>query len=92
MSDLLEFIKMEKIILNIKIPAISKDYDVLINPDMNVKDIIILLCMAVEDATNHSYLSSGSEILCSAERMTILRNDESIKKYGLKKGETLLLL
>lgn len=83
---------MDKIIISVEIPAISQIYDVLINPEMRVEEITGLLCKAVEDASDHAYVSSGSEILCLVKEQRTLRGAELFSRYNLKKGDHLLML
>ena len=83
---------MEKIIINLEVPAISQKYDVLINPDMSVEEITELLCKVVEDVSNHAYVSSGSEILCLAKEQMVLRRVELFSRYNIEKGDHLLML
>lgn len=85
-------ITMEKMILCLEIPAISKRFDVLINPEMSVGEITDLLGKAVEEASDQSYVSSGSEILCSIEGQKILRSDELFARYDIQNGDHLLML
>lgn len=82
---------MEKIIINLEIPAISQKYDVMINPEMSVEEITRLICKVVEDLSDHAYVPSNSEILCVAEDQRILRGAELFSRYSIKNGDHLLM-
>lgn len=84
--------KMEKTLLTVEIPAISKEYDVLVNSETTVGEITELLCRAVEDASDQAYTSSKSEILCLIEEQRVLKGNEVFGKYNIKNGDHLLML
>ena len=84
-------IDMDKIIINLEIPAISARYDVLVNPEMEVGVLTKLLSKVVEDISNHSYVSSGSEILCLVDDYMVLRPNMQLFRYDVGNGDRLLM-
>lgn len=83
---------MEKIVIRLEIPAISKRYDVLINPEMLVEQVTQLLCRAVEEASNYNYVSSGSEILCLVDEQRVLNRNVQLCKYSIGNGTKIMML
>lgn len=81
-----------KIIVNIYIPAISQSFDVLIPNDLKIRIVTNLIAEAIEKMSNHLYLSSGNETLCSKDKNIILRSNTTLEKYGIKNGDHLILM
>ena len=81
-----------KILVNVRIPSISQEYDVFIPSSLRIKRVIPLLAKTVEDLSNHIYVSSGNESLCSVEKNMLLREHETFKSYGIQNGEHLMLM
>ena len=90
-SDFIITGKMDKIIINLEIPAISERYDVWVNPEMEVGVLTNLLSKVVEDASNHSYVSSGSEILCLADDYLVLKPNMQLLRYDVGNGDRLIM-
>lgn len=83
---------MERIIIDLEVPAISTRYDVMVNPEMEVGILTQLLCKVVEEASNHDYVPSGDEILCSVDPQRVLKREEKLCRYGVGKGDRILML
>lgn len=81
-----------KTLVNVSVPAISKNYDVLIPGFLTIKDIIPLLARAVEELSNNLYVSSGHEFLCLKEKDILLNQDEMFENYGIENGDHLFLI
>ena len=81
-----------KILVNICIPAISKQYDVLIPDSLRVKKAISLLASAIETLSNQLYISSGEECLCLVEKNLLLKHNMTLKKCGIKNGDHLIMM
>lgn len=81
-----------KILVNVHVPAISQKYDVLIPDFLRIKSVTSLIAHTVEDLSNHMYVSSGEECLCSAEKNIVLRENATLEKYGIQNGDHLVLI
>ena len=81
-----------KILVNVKVPAISQQYDVLIPSSLRIKRVIPLIAKTVEELSNHIYVSSGRESLCSIEKNTLLREHETLESYGIQNGDHLAIM
>lgn len=81
-----------KILVDVAVPAISEHFDVQIPVFMTVGEITPLIAKAVEEMSNHMYISSGTEFLVHAERNVLLLQDESLERYGIRNGDHLLFI
>ena len=81
-----------KLLLNISIPAISQKYDILVPDSLRVKTIVSLIANTVSDLSNHLYVVSGEESLCSVEKNISLRPNATLKAYGIKSGDHLIMM
>lgn len=81
-----------KLLLNIYVPAIGQQYDILVPAFLRVKSITTLVAGAVEELSNHLYVSTGEECLCSAEKNIRLRANTTLDQYGIKNGDHLVML
>lgn len=81
-----------KIVVSISVPATGENYDVLVPNDMRIKSIISLVASTVVNLSNHMYVSSGAENLCSADKNILLRPNATLDKYGIKNGDHLVMI
>ena len=81
-----------KIIVNVYVPAISKEFDILIPNNLKIAFVTNLIAEAVEKNSNHLYLASGNETLCSKDKNIILRSNTTLEKYGIKNGDHLIMM
>ncbi len=78
--------------LSISIPAISQKYDLWIPADIPLKTAVPLIANTVEELSNHRYVASGNEKLCSAEKNTVLKSDVIFAQYGIQNGDHLIMI
>lgn len=81
-----------KVLVNISIPAISQKYDVFIPNDLRIKNVLTMIAQTVENLSDHLYVASGRECLCSVEKGIMLRNSATLEKYGIQNGDHLILM
>ena len=81
-----------KILVNVSVPAIGEKYDVLVPDFLRIKSVTMLITDAVESLSNHMYVSSGEELLCSADKNILLRPNATLEKYGIQNGDHLVLM
>lgn len=81
-----------KILVNISVPAIGKKYDILVPDYFRVKSVITLVASTVENLSEHMYISSSEECLCSVEKNILLNHNVSLEKYGIQNGDHLILM
>lgn len=77
------------LLLNITVPAISENYDVLVPDFMPVSELVPLIANAVEDMSEHRYQSSGAEILCG--NGNVFSSQYTLKHYSVANGDHLML-
>lgn len=82
---------MNKILINLFVPAINEYYDIFIPNFLSIREICLLLGKAIEELSNNQYVLSGEELLCSVERRKILNPNQNFMDYGIQNGEHLLL-
>lgn len=81
-----------KILVCIYVPAISKKFDVWIPDFLSIKEIISLIVKAVKELSNSKYVSSGFEFLCLKEKNLLLKDNATLKEYGVRNGDNLILI
>ena len=81
-----------KLLVNVYIPAISQKYDVLIPDSLRIKHVVSMIAEAVDGMSNHLYVSSGSECLCSVEKNILLRQNMTLASYGIQNGDHLVMM
>lgn len=81
-----------KILVNVSVPAIGEKYDVLVPKFLRIKSVIILIAETVENLSNHMYVSSGAECLCSVDKNILLRPNATLEQYGIKNGDHLVMM
>lgn len=77
------------ILLNIEIPAVSENYDVLVPDFLTIKELIALISDAVENMTEHRYKSSGNEVLCYDGN--IICPQHTLKQCSVSNGDHLMM-
>ena len=81
-----------KILVNISLPAISENYDVLIPDALSIREIIPLIAESVEYLSNHRYVSSGKECICAAEKKQLLQSDQTLRSCNIQNGDHLIMM
>lgn len=81
-----------KFLVNVYVPAISENYDVLIPKSLRIKSVISLIAHTVEELSDHLYVASGEERLCSLEKNILLRQNATLEKYGIQNGDHLIMM
>lgn len=81
-----------KILINIYVPAIGMRYDILVPSFLRIRNVTVLIAEAVENLSNHIYVSSGAERLCSADKNILLRPHATLEQYGIQNGDHLVMM
>ena len=81
-----------KVLISVSIPAIGEKYDILVPDNLRIRNVTLLIAETVENLSNHMYISSGGEHLCSADRNNLLRPNATLEKYGIKNGDHLVMI
>lgn len=81
-----------KILVSVSIPAISAKYDILVPNDLRIKTVVSLIADSVEELSNYKYVSSGDECLCYKEKAIIMKNNATLKRYGVQNGDHIIIM
>lgn len=81
-----------KILINVYVPAIEMKYDILVPNSLRIRNITALIAETVENLSNHIYISSGAECLCSADKNILLRPNATLEQYGIQNGDHLVMM
>lgn len=81
-----------KILVNIFVPSISENYDVLVPDFLPVKEVTTLISEAVEYLSNRRYVSSKQEFICLVEQEVLLREDLTLRDYNVRNGDHLVIM
>ena len=81
-----------KLLVSIRVPAISRSYDVRIPGDMKLSALVPLVAQTVEELSDQTYLASGQEILCRGDLQQVLKKEDTLAGSGVLNGDPLILL
>lgn len=81
-----------KKIVNVEIPALDENYDILVPEFLMVQEVIKLIVETVVILSNGRYCISKQEQLCLRERNLLLIQNATLGDYGIKNGEHLVLI
>jgi len=82
---------MDKILIELYVPAMGAVYDVFIPRKSKTHDVLFLLSETVEELTEGRYLPTQDVVLCR-ENGEILNINMSIAEHGLLNGSMLMLI
>ena len=82
---------MQKILVLVEIPSISKKFEVYLPVFLMIEEIIPLIIKAIKELSNEQYVSSGYEFLCLKEKSILLKGERKLESYDVKNGDHLIL-
>ncbi|MDQ0194709.1 methyltransferase [Paenibacillus wynnii] len=83
---------MDKIIIEVYIPAISQTLDVFIPQDLRLSEIEGLMIAAVTEVSGGFFTSSQDTVICDKTTGTVLDVNMSARELGLSNGSMLMLI
>ena len=83
---------MNKVLIEIHIPAIHEQLDIFAPTDAPIKELIPIMADGVAELSNDKYIPSGCEQLCMKEPVGVLNPVLCLKDYGAKDGMKLYLI
>lgn len=83
---------MNKILVEVYLPAALKAFDVRIPADMPFSQTISLVADALTQLSGYFYQADGSAILCDRQSGKILNVNMTAWELGLKNGSKLMLI
>ncbi len=81
-----------KTLVNVSVPAIMQNFDMLIPESLYVSDVTELIVEAVSEKTNYEYRSSGEELLCLKRENVVLNKTLQVEQCGIINGDILVLI
>lgn len=83
---------MNKILVQVYIPAVDNSYDVFIPKDSKLHEIIELMCAVFEKLADGYFAIAKDTVLCDKHTGTILNINMSVSELGLRNGSKLILI
>lgn len=83
---------MNKLLVEVYLPAAQKDYDILIPANMDLGQITKLVGSAISQLSGSLYSSDSTSILCDRESGEILNINMTAWDLGLRNGSRLMLI
>lgn len=83
---------MEKILVEVILPAANKTYDVYIPLASPVSEVLKLTAALLSDLSNGYFQADTKTVLCDYETGNILNINVTVAESGLKNGSRLLLI
>lgn len=83
---------MEKILINLYVPAIQTGYDVFVPAEVSIRDLMPLLLDGVTDLSGGKYRTSEREVLCLQNPDMLLSASLSLSDYKIRNGDRIILL
>ena len=82
---------MDKILICLQVPAISRSFDVFVPLDMNINELIEVLVKGVIEMSDNSYISSNEENM-NLKNNVLLNPALTLQSYSIKDGEEIFLI
>jgi hypothetical protein len=83
---------MNKILVEVFLPALGQSYDVFIPLESQLSEVILLLTKVLNDLSSGCYIAGEDAILCDRETGNIFSINMSVYELGLKSGSKLMLI
>lgn len=81
-----------KLLVNVYVPAIAAHYDILIPANLRIRNIANMIATTVEELSDHLYVASGEECLCSVDKQILFRQNATLEDYGVQNGSQLVMM
>ena len=83
---------MEKLLINLFVPAVQESYDVFVPADLELHILTKVLSDSIPELDNNRYSVSGREMLIQCEPEQLLNPRKTLAEYGIRDGARLVLL
>lgn len=83
---------MNKLQIEIYLPAALRSFDVQIPPDMKLAQVTHLTAGALSQLSNSLYCADGGPLLCDRDSGQILNINMTAWELGLRNGSRLMLI
>lgn len=82
---------MGKILICLKVPAISRSFDLFVPIDMKIDELTKIITKGVVEMSNNSYIASNQENL-NLNNNILLNPQLTLQSYGIKDGAIIFLI
>ena len=83
---------MNKVLVELYIPAIGEHFDVFVPVDIPIQDLTQVLINGIVEITNGGYVPSHGEHLCLKEPTGLLNPMSSLFDYGVIDGTQIFMV
>ncbi len=83
---------MEKVLVEISVPAIDNSFDVFIPQKNKVSDVVLLVSRMVSELSEERFKPNSSTLLCDARTGDILDINLSVYEQEIRNGSKLMLI
>ena len=81
-----------KALVEIVVPATSREYDVYIPLDCKMSEVIKMVASAINDLSEGNYKATDEAVLCDAGSGIIYNVNIEVAELGIKTGSRLMLI
>ena len=83
---------MKKILVNIYVPILGRDYDAFIPADASVQEVLKLLYKATAAVSDGGFAENQTTALCLRETGEILNPNHFVFELGIQNGSKLMII
>ena len=83
---------MNKVLIEIYVPAIDDRFDIFAPIDVPIKTLTGIIANGISEITNGKYVLSNCEQLCATEPVGLLDPSLTLQDYGVQNGMQLYLI
>lgn len=83
---------MEKVLVNIQVPAIGDSFDAFVPLDIPVAELAPIIASGVSDLSGGKYCVSSYEMLCLRGTAALLNPEYTLQDYSVQDGAHLYLI
>lgn len=83
---------MNKVLVEINVPAAEEKFDVYIPLESRMRDVIKMVSSALSELSNGKYKATDDAILCDADTGMIFNINIDVAELGIQNGSRLMLI
>ena len=82
---------MSKILIDLYVPSLQVNYDMFVPDNLEIRELIMLIVSGLKNLSIGNYQTSEQEILCLLSPDKALHPGNTLRAYGIKDGDRLIL-
>lgn len=83
---------MDKILVEIYLPAANKTFDVYISLDSYMYDVLVMVSKCLTDLSDNKFMATENTIICNRDTGIIYNINKHIGELDIKNGTRLILI